>query len=184
MYGGIDMEEDQKLDQNERMDDSAKDSADIPEGECTPSELETLRQEYTELKDRYLRLAADFDNYKKRIGRETEDRVTYAIEAFAVEMLDVVDNLERARASDDSSLREGIEQIHKFLTAVLRHHGITPIECLNAPFDPASQEALAYVPSDREDGIVIDEVIRGYAMGDKVIRCAKVAVSKGKDKEE
>lgn len=146
----------------------------------TPS-VEDLRRAYDDLQDRYLRLAADFDNYKKRLARESENRALYAVEQFAVEILEVVDNLERALASDESRLREGLEQIHKLIMNVLEHRGITPIESINTYFDPARQEAIAYIPSDREEGMIIDEIVRGYSMKDKTIRCAKVAVSKGKE---
>jgi molecular chaperone GrpE len=161
-----------------------KTSDEVPAEEKTVSELDELRQSYDELNDRYLRLAADFENFKKRNARDTESRISYAIEQFAVEILEIVDNLERALASDDARLREGLEQIHKFMVSTLQKRGIEPIECIDKPFDPASHEAIAYVPSDVDEGIVIDDIFRGYRMNDKVIRCAKVAVSQGKTKED
>jgi len=148
------------------------------------SKEEELREKTNELNDRYLRLAADFANYKKRNARETEQRIRYAVEQIAIEMLDITDNLEKALLSDDDSLREGLKQTYKLLISMLESHSITPIESINQKFDPTKQEALAYVPSDCEEGTVIDEIIRGYYMKDKVIRCAKVAVSQGKNKEE
>jgi molecular chaperone GrpE len=144
-------------------------------------EYDELQQQYSELNDRFLRLAADFDNYKKRVARDQEMRVNAAVEAFAVDVLEVADNLDRAIAAEDEQLREGLEQIRKFLTALFERHEITPIESLNEKFDPEVHEAVAYVPSDHDEGTVIDELIRGYRMKDKVIRCAKVAVSRGKD---
>jgi molecular chaperone GrpE len=115
------------------------------------------------------------------MAREIEARTTFAIEDFAVELLEVMDNFERAEKADGAGLREGMEQIKKLLMAILDRHGIRPMECRGLPFDPEQQEAIAYVPSDAEEGIVIDEVVRGYCMQDKVIRCAKVVVSKGKE---
>jgi molecular chaperone GrpE len=147
-------------------------------------ELEMLRKEYAELHDRFLRLAADFDNYKKRASREVEARVSIAIEEFAAEMLEVLDNLERALSVDDTRLREGLEQIQKLLSSLLEKRGIEPIACLHGQFDPECQEAVACIPSDFEEGIVIDEITRGYRMQDRVLRYAKVAVSKGKREEE
>ncbi|NYT06609.1 MAG: nucleotide exchange factor GrpE [Methanomicrobiales archaeon] len=146
--------------------------------------IDELQRSYDELNDRFLRLAADFENYKKRVARDIDARASSAVEQFAVEILDIVDNLERALASDDERLREGLEQIHKLLTSILERRGIEPLSCINTPFDPVRQEAIAYVPSECEEGIVIDEVRRGYRMHDKVLRCAKVAVSQGKKKEE
>ncbi|HQD27273.1 MULTISPECIES: nucleotide exchange factor GrpE [Methanoculleus] len=141
--------------------------------------LEELQKAYDDLNDRYLRLAADFDNYRKRMARELDARTTFAIEEFAVELLDVVDNFERAEKADGAGLKEGMEQIKKLFMTILERHGIKPIECRNLPFDPERHEAIAYVPSEAEEGTVIDEVIRGYCMQDKVIRCSKVVVSKG-----
>ena len=96
-----------------------------------------------------------------------------------MELLDVVDNFERAEKADGAGLKEGMEQIKKLFMTILERHGIKPIECRNLPFDPERHEAIAYVPSEAEEGTVIDEVIRGYCMQDKVIRCSKVVVSKG-----
>jgi len=147
--------------------------------DAASSALEELQKAYNDLNSRYLRLAADFDNYRKRMAREIDARTTFAIEEFAVELLEVMDNFERAEKTDSAGLQEGMEQIKKLFATILERHGITPIECRNLPFDPERQEAIAYVPSDAEEGTVIDEAIRGYCMQDKVIRCAKVVVSKG-----
>jgi molecular chaperone GrpE len=176
--------DEERTDQTEMQDDTGPQESSDRAGAKPVSEGDELLQAYDELHDRYLRLAADFENYKKRNARETEERVNYAVEHFAVEILDVVDNLERAVASDDGSLREGLEQINKLVLSILTRHGIAPINCKETRFDPGTQEAIAYVPSAYEEGIVIDEITRGYTMGDKVIRCAKVAVSKGKQEKE
>jgi len=155
-----------------------------PAEEKPKTREEELNEEIKSLNEKYLRLAADFDNFRKRSAKESSERAERAIENFAVEILEVADNIERALKSDQSSLHDGVEQIHKILLKVLNNHSISPIDSLNEQFDPNLHEAIAYIPSETEsDGIVIDEVIRGYCMKDKVIRCAKVAVSKG-NKEE
>jgi molecular chaperone GrpE len=105
--------------------------------------------------------------------------VALADERFAIDLLEVVDNFDRALKSDDSHLREGFEQIRQLLSVQLHRHGITPIDSLNKPFNPVEHEAIAYVPSGEPEGMVINEVARGYRMNEKVIRHAKVAVSKG-----
>ena len=151
------------------------------EADAASPALEDLQMAYDDLNRRYLRLAADFDNYRRRMARELDTRTTFAIEDFAVELLDVVDNFERAEKADGAGLREGMEQIRKLFAAILERHGIRPIECRNLPFDPERHEAIAYVPSDAKEGTVIDEAVRGYCMQDKIIRCAKVVVSKGKE---
>lgn len=143
------------------------------------SGLDEQKKRYDELNDQYLRLAADFDNFRKRSARERETILQFANERFAVDMLEVMDNLDRAARADDASLREGLGRIRELCSAVLQRHGIIPIDVLKKKFDPAEHEAIAHLPSDYEEGVVIDEVARGYRMNDRVIRFAKVAVSKG-----
>jgi molecular chaperone GrpE len=133
---------------------------------------------FNELNDRFLRLAADFENYKRRVSRERESVVALANERFAIDMIEVLDNLDRALKSDDSHLREGLEQIRQLFITQIGRHGITSIESLQKPFNPGEHEAVAHVPSGEPEGIVIDEVICGYKMNERVIRHAKVAVSK------
>jgi molecular chaperone GrpE len=142
--------------------------------------LDEQKKALAELNDRYLRLAADFDNFKKRTARDRETTTNLAKERFAVDVIEVLDNFERAIKADDAHLREGIVQIQHLLYSQLQRHGITPLDALKKPFNPAEHEAIAHVPSDEKEGIVVDEVARGYRMHDKVIRYAKVAVSKGK----
>ena len=147
-----------------------------------PSELDEQKKRYEDLNDRFMRLAADFENFRKRADRDRDNVVQFANERFAVDMLEVVDNLDRAVRSDDNHLREGLMQIRELCSAILEHHGIAPIDVMSKKFDPSGHEAIAHLPSDKEEGVVIDEITRGYRMHDKVIRCAKVAVSKGKEK--
>ncbi|MBR1368169.1 molecular chaperone GrpE [Methanocalculus chunghsingensis] len=166
------------------MEDETKDRQEgivIDEGTERNDQVspEVTREEYDELYGKYLRLAADFDNYRKRSARDQERIIQFANERFALEILDVLDNFERALKADDADLRAGLVQIHKLFLSVLERNGITQIRSEDAPFDPEKHEAIAYLPSQKEEGIILDEVCRGYCMHDKVIRCAKVAVSKG-----
>lgn len=154
-----------------------------PAAGCVSPELEEQKKANAELNDRFLRLAADFENFRKRAEREQERIIVLATERFAADVLEVVDNLERAQKADDSHLREGVNQIRQLLNTILRRHGITPIDSLKKPFNPEEHEAIAHVPSDSEPGMVIDEISRGYRMQGKVIRYAKVAVSKSKDEK-
>jgi molecular chaperone GrpE len=147
-----------------------------------PSELDEQKKRYEDLNDRFMRLAADFENFRKRAAHECESVMQFANERFAVDMLEVMDNLERAVRSDDNHLRQGLMQIRELCSAILQRHGITPIDVLSKKFDPCEHEAITHVPSEKEEGIVIDEIARGYRMHDRVIRYAKVAVSKGKEK--
>jgi molecular chaperone GrpE len=142
-------------------------------------EPDEQKKAFAELNDRFLRLAADFENFKRRTSKERESVIDLANERFAIDLLEVVDNFDRALKSDDSHLREGLEQIRQLLSVQLQRHGILPIDSLNKPFNPLEHEAIAHVPSVEKEGTVIDEVAKGYKMKEKVIRYAKVAVSKG-----
>jgi molecular chaperone GrpE len=142
-------------------------------------EPDEQKKAFAELNDRFLRLAADFENFKRRTSKERESVIDLANERFAIDLLEVVDNFDRALKSDDSHLREGLEQIRQLLGVQLQRHGIMPIDSLNKPFNPLEHEAIAHVPSGETEGTVIDEVAKGYKMKEKVIRYAKVAVSKG-----
>jgi molecular chaperone GrpE len=155
-------------------------AAELPPEPSSPSP-EQLQREYAELNDRFLRLAADFENFRKRTARDLEARVKFAIEEFAIELLEVIDNFERAAQAEEAGASEGLLQIHKLFRTVLERHGIRPIESVGKRFNPAEHEAVASIVSDQEEGIVVEEFCPGYCMHDRVIRCAKVAVSKGKE---
>jgi molecular chaperone GrpE len=156
----------------------------LPESQQLAAELETQKKAFAELNDQLLRLAADFENFKKRTARDRENSISLANERFAIDILEVVDNLERALKTDDTHLREGILQIRQLLNTQLLRNGITPLDAQKKPFNPAEHEAIAHVTSEEPAGTVIDEVSRGYRMHDKVIRYAKVAVSKGNQKDQ
>lgn len=170
-------------------DNPVKNGADI---QGTPPEIpvseikepDEQQKAYADLNDRFLRLAADFDNYKKRSERDRALVVALANERFAVDILEVVDNINRALKADDAHLREGVIQIQQLLDAQLQRNSVCPIESLKKPFNPAEHEAIVHLPSDEKIGTVIDEVSRGYRMHEKVIRYAKVAVSKGNQKNK
>ena len=156
----------------------------VPERAVPPppgqdDDLAGQKKKYEELNDRYLRLAADFDNYRKRIARDHEVQVHLANERFAVDILEIADNLDRALKADEEHLRIGVEQIRHLLAGVLARHDITLIDAQKTLFDPGVHEAVAHVPSDEREGIVIDVISPGYRMHNKVIRYAKVAVSRG-----
>jgi molecular chaperone GrpE len=160
------------------------DNAAVPETPVSPTpqerdELAEQKKRCEDLNDRYLRLAADFENYRKRTTRDHESLVQHANERFAVDILEIADNLERALRADDDHLRTGVEQIRQLLGGILTRNGITPIDALNKSFDPGEHEAVAHVFSDETEGTVVDVLSPGYRMHQKVIRYAKVAVSKG-----
>jgi molecular chaperone GrpE len=130
--------------------------------------------------DRLLRLAADFENYKKRAARERAEYVTFANERLIKELLPVLDDLERAlQAADEheeAKLEEGVELVHRALASLLERHGVKEIST-EGKFDPHVHEALLSQPSESEEGSVIDVVQKGYTIGDRVVRPARVIVS-------
>jgi molecular chaperone GrpE len=159
-------------------------------GESGVSELDELKAKVVELDEQRLLSLADFDNYKKRMARQFEDVVRTANDRLLCQILDVTDNFERALqhagdGSDAVAQRKGMELIYNQLMDVLRQYQLEPIPALGQPFDTNLHEALLHVESDTyDDGIVSQEIVRGYRIGDRVIRFAKVGVSKGKPKSE
>jgi len=144
--------------------------------------LEELRREKDALQDRLLRTAAEFDNYRKRVERERRDLADYMKADILAEILPIADNFERALqapSSDTDSLRKGVELIHKQMHDFLRKRGVTPIEALGADFDPNFHQAVIHETSpSHRDGEVIEELQRGYMLGDKLLRPAMVKVAK------
>jgi molecular chaperone GrpE len=151
----------------------------MPEPVPGTPEPDSQAKAFAELNDQFLRLAADFENFRRRTAKEHESITALANERFAIDLLEVVDNFDRALKSDDARLREGLEQIRQLLGVQLQRHGIMPLDSQNKSFNPREHEAIAYISSGEPEGTIIDEVARGYKMNEKVIRHAKVAVSKG-----
>jgi len=150
--------------------------------ETQPDPLEELRRERDGLQDRLLRTAAEFDNYRKRMDRERRDLADYTAGEAIKDLLPIIDNLERAlqAAAQDDPLRKGVELIHKQMLEMLRKRGVTPIEALGADFDPNVHEAVTHEESDRHrEGEVMEELQRGYKVGDRLLRPAMVKVAKG-----
>jgi molecular chaperone GrpE len=146
-----------------------------PDCAALQAELESERQ-------RSLRLAADFDNFRKRTARDSEQRATAQKDALIRDLLPVVDNLERALASHASTsaaqLRTGIEMTFQQLLDVFRRHGVKPEESLGESFDAHRHEAInARFDPGQPDHAVLEVVQRGYRRGDEIIRPAKVIIN-------
>lgn len=137
---------------------------------------------WKELNDKYLRLYAEFDNYKKRMARERVEFVKMAGREVILAFLPVLDDFERAvknmeNASDLAAVMEGVQLIFKKFQDVLERMGVKPADCCGEPFDPEKHEAVARVPAGPEkSGIVVDMVERGYLLHDRVLRFPKVVV--------
>ena len=145
--------------------------------------LTKAQEEIAELKDKYLRSVAEFDNYRKRTLKERAELILNGGEKVLTAILPVVDDMERAiengsKTDDPQVLREGMELIYHKLLKVMEAQGVSTIETDNADFDTDVHEAVAMVPGmgDNKKGKVIDCLQKGYKLNDKVIRHAKVAV--------
>ena len=130
--------------------------------------------------DRLLRLAADFENYKKRAARERAEYVTHANERLVKELLPILDDLERALDAvgehQEATVEEGVRLVHRSLASLLERNGVKQIDT-DGKFDPHVHEALLSQPSDAEEGSVIDVVQKGYTIGDRVVRPARVVIA-------
>src|SRR5213080_2147828 len=133
------------------------------------------------------RLAAEFDNYKKRTAREQASLSTRATERLVKELLPIVDDLERALEAaeehEEAKLEEGVRLVHRQLASALEREGLAEIET-NGKFDPHVHEALLSQPSEAEEGSVIDVVQKGYTLGERVVRPARVVVAAAPPEEE
>ncbi len=178
----------------EEMGAQGPEEAREAEKEPAQSELEELKRKVEEatalaeeLKDKWLRAAAELENFKKRSLREREEMIRQAQESLVREFLPILDNLQRALAHADNQdgaagLVEGIKMIERQFSSTLERLGVTPIEALHRAFDPGHHEAMIQVESDDyEPNTVVEELEKGYLWHDRLLRPAKVAVSKRKE---
>ncbi|MCY6383053.1 nucleotide exchange factor GrpE [Hoeflea prorocentri] len=160
-----------------------------------PSPLELLAAERDELKDKYLRLAAEMDNLRRRTARDVRDAKTYSVSNFARDMLAVSDDLRRAldaipaeaRETADAGLKalmEGVELTERSMLSALERHGVTRLSPAGQKFDPNFHQAMFEVPNpDVPNNTVVEVVQDGYVIGDRVLRPAMVGVAKGGPKQ-
>src|ERR1700733_10149895 len=138
-----------------------------------------------ELKDKYLRTLADTENARKRVRQQSEESVRIQREAILRDLLPIIDNLERALAasregSDAKTIVDGVEMTVRALIDFLRAQGVTPVQSVGQAFDPNRHEAVDHVTSDKHrPNTVVDEFHRGYLIGERVLRPARVSVAKG-----
>lgn len=147
-------------------------------------EIDRLQQELNEANNKYLRLYAEFENYKKRTNRDKEELIKYGNESLIYELLTVIDNLEMALKhssgnTSSSGLVQGVEITYKELIKTLEKFGLSVIEADGKPFDPSVHHAMSQIERDDiDENIIIEEYRKGYKLKDKVIRPSLVAVSK------
>lgn len=147
------------------------------------SEEEKLKQENSNLNDKYLRLFAEFDNYKRRTQKERVELLQTAGKDVVISLLPVLDDFERAlkateNATEVNAIREGVMLVQTKLKSILGQKGLKEMESLNTVFDTDIHEAITKIPAPSDDlkGKVVDELEKGYTLNDKVIRFAKVVV--------
>ena len=156
------------------------------EAQTGNTELEEKLAEVERERDEYLndlkRVAADFENYRKRVARDQEGLVARAHERLVKELLPVLDDLERALEAaaqhEEAKLEEGVRLVHRELMEALAREGVVEVET-DGQFDPHVHEALLSQPSEQEDGSVVEVLQKGYRLGDRVLRPARVVVSQG-----
>lgn len=160
---------------------------DTPEGETIPSEegeVMKLEKELEIQKDKYLRLVAEFDNFKRRNAKERVELIQTAGKDVITSMLDVLDDCDRAEkqmnTEDTEQIKVGVQLVFNKLRTSLQSKGLKPMNSIDTDFDVHQHEAIAEVPVEDENkkGKVIDEIVKGYYLNDKLIRFAKVIVGK------
>ncbi len=163
--------------ENEQIVQSDKEEAHLED------ELTVLKEQLASLNDRYLRISAEYENYRRRTAKEKSDLMTYGGEKVLSALLPVVDDLELAlhnidRSEDLGAIKQGIELIAQKFFTFLQKHGVEQMDVLQKPFDMASQQAIAMVKTDNpeEKGIVLDCTKKGYTLHEKILRFADVVV--------
>ena len=177
------VEETQNPAEDQPQNEQTEESAPLTHEEELEKELEKAQEALEEQKDKYLRLSAEFDNYRKRTLKEKAELILNGGEKSLGSILPVVDDFERAiktmeTATDVNAVKEGVELIYNKFMAVLAQNGVKVIETKDQPLDTDFHEAIAVIPapSEAQKGKILDCVQTGYTLNDKVLRHAKVVV--------
>ena len=179
----LNVEETQNHAEEQPQNEQAEEAAPLTHEEELEKELEKAQEALEEQKDKYLRLSAEFDNYRKRTLKEKAELILNGGEKSLGSILPVVDDFERAiktmeTATDVNAVKEGVELIYNKFMAVLAQNGVKVIETKDQPLDTDFHEAIAVIPapSEAQKGKILDCVQTGYTLNDKVLRHAKVVV--------
>lgn len=165
-------------------DESISGTSHLNEPVANEDEVEKMKSEIAELKDKYLRQVAEFDNFRRRTAKERMELIQTAGKEVITSLLDVLDDCDRAekqlQTTQDGPLKEGIQLVFNKLKSTLQSKGVKPMQTIGTEFNPDQHEAITEIPAPNEEmkGKVIDEVQKGYYMNDKIIRFAKVVVGK------
>ena len=177
----LEEKDDQNLSNHEGEETNGEDMA----KDNMEQEIENLKRQVEEQKDKFLRLFAEFDNYKKRLAKERLELFSMAGKDIILEILPVADDIERAvkasiEADEVETVREGLGLIADKFKKVLEKRGVRPIDAIGSVFDVEKHEAITEIPVQSEEmkGKIVDEIEKGYMMNDKIIRFSKVVVGK------
>lgn len=182
-------DESENVNTNEGLDKDSSGEAPVASSEVQEA-LASKQDELKAINDKYLRLAAEFDNYKRLAQRDQRDQIRFGNEQLLKELLPVVDNLERAikaakNGGGGDGLVQGVDLTLKQLTGALGKFGVQAIATVGHPFDPSGHQAVASVPSENvPEQHVVEEYQRGYRLHDRVLRAAMVTVSTGSPPNE
>lgn len=175
--------DDKEFDHVEGQPDDQTTGQETVQDQASTDLEKTPEEKYAELNDRFIRLYAEFDNYRKRSNKEKVDLISNANAGVLVDLLPIMDDFERAilnneNAPDIETVKEGFHLIFNKFKGILESKGLKPMQAKGEAFDSELHEAIANIPapSDNEKGKVIDDVEKGYYLHDKVIRYAKVVV--------
>jgi molecular chaperone GrpE len=177
-------QQEQATDFNINADESMDGNQHLNEPVTDDTEINNLKEQIAQLNDKYLRQVAEFDNFRRRTAKERIEMIQTAGKDVITDMLDVLDDSERAQAQlektdDITQIREGVSLVFNKLRNTLTAKGLKPMEAVNADFNPDLHEAITEIEAGEEmKGKVVAEVQKGYYLNDKIIRFAKVVVGK------
>ena len=176
------LEEESAEDKTSDEEDKEEEIQELSPLEKLEEQIRLKDEEILKQKDTFLREKAELDNFKKRLKKEKEDFVQFANERLLKELLQIEDNLERAMTASNAtleSIKEGVEMIQKQFSDFLKNHKVEPIEALEKPFDPNVHEVVNQQESEEhEENTVIEEYSKGYTLNGRILRSAKVVISK------
>nr|AGF93039.1 GrpE nucleotide exchange factor [uncultured organism] len=170
---------DSSQDQNTTEEEKKEEEQEKQEERTEEQEREELKEEVEELEESLKKVMADFDNYRKRMMREKKNIIERATEDLMKDLIEVLDDFERAMENEDEMDSKGVEMIYDKFKKVLKENGLEEIDCEGKNFDPNYHECLMSVEDeDHEEDEIIEEFQKGYKLNDKVIRPSKVKVAK------
>ena len=178
--------EDSSQDEDDKEEPSNEDECEDDQLAKLNEDLERKDEEIIELKSHLQRLQADFDNFRKQGEKQKQDLIRYANEGLIVKFIDIYEDMERAleNSTNEEEIREGLELIYSKMKNTLEKEGVKEIPAVGEKFDPFKHEALLTVDSpDHENNEIVDELMKGYTLKDKVIKYSKVRVCKKAKKE-